>query len=163
MEKIFTELPEIKMAGLSFLTSYAIESVRESSRISPFVQNYFYQKISERIISSKEPGTTYCVYTNYKNDYRGAYTFFIGEEVDSLNKLSPDLKSLIIPAQKYVKFTTKSGMMPDVVIKSWQKIWEMTPDELGGERSYLADFEVYNKRACNPQQAILDIYVGINS
>ena len=39
----------------------------------------------------------------------------------------------------------------------------MTSDDLGGERRYSTDFEVYDERAANPQNAVLDIYVGIKA
>src|SRR5271156_1210108 len=63
------------------------------------------------------------------------YTYFIGEEVDFFDSIPSDLETLIIPAQKYIKFTNGPGSMPDVVRKPWQQIWQMTPEELGGIRS----------------------------
>jgi predicted transcriptional regulator YdeE len=35
--------------------------------------------------------------------------------------------------------------------------------ELDSNRSYLSDFEVYDSRAADPSNAILDIYVGVKS
>ncbi len=52
--------------------------------------------------------------------------------------------------------------MPEICIKSWQKIWTMTSGDLGGERAYIADFEVYDKRARDPQSVLFDIYIGIH-
>jgi predicted transcriptional regulator YdeE len=51
--------------------------------------------------------------------------------------------------------------MPMVLINAWQGIWRMPPESLGGERRYHTDFEVYDERASDPQNTILDIYVGI--
>jgi predicted transcriptional regulator YdeE len=51
--------------------------------------------------------------------------------------------------------------MPQVDIEAWQKIWAMSDDELGGARSYTTDFEVYDERARDPQNTVLDIYIGI--
>jgi predicted transcriptional regulator YdeE len=39
----------------------------------------------------------------------------------------------------------------------------MTPAEFGNERSYIADFEVYDERALDHQNVVLDIYVGLRS
>jgi predicted transcriptional regulator YdeE len=69
--------------------------------------------------------------------------------------------SIIIPAQNYAKFTSKPGIMPEVCIDMWQNIWKMKSGELGGKRAYLADFEVYDKRALDPSKTVLDIYVGV--
>lgn len=35
------------------------------------------------------------------------------------------------------------------------------PEQLGGERSYIADFEVYDERASDHLNVVLDIYIGI--
>jgi predicted transcriptional regulator YdeE len=51
--------------------------------------------------------------------------------------------------------------MPEVCIDMWQNIWKMKSGELGGKRAYLADFEVYDKRALDPSKTVLDIYVGV--
>jgi len=51
--------------------------------------------------------------------------------------------------------------MPDVVREPWYKIWQMTPDELGGTRRYLADFEIYDERAQDHEKLVLDIYIGV--
>ncbi len=37
------------------------------------------QKVVIRITHRKKPGTTYCVYTDYKSGAAGDYTYFIGE------------------------------------------------------------------------------------
>jgi predicted transcriptional regulator YdeE len=37
----------------------------------------------------------------------------------------------------------------------------MTAADFGGKRQYLADFEVYDQRAANPNSAVVDIYIGI--
>lgn len=37
----------------------------------------------------------------------------------------------------------------------------MSANDLGGERVYIADFEIYDQRAADPSNAIADIYIGI--
>lgn len=48
----------------------------------------------------------------------GDYTFFIGEEVSQALEIPAGLMEIFIPAQTYVKFTTDSGVMPDVCINA---------------------------------------------
>jgi len=51
--------------------------------------------------------------------------------------------------------------MPEVVINAWQAIWQIPPSDFGGNRKYIADFEVYNKRASDPNDTMVDIFIGI--
>ena len=51
--------------------------------------------------------------------------------------------------------------MPNVVIEAWQKIWQMTEQDFGKPRRFSADFEVYDEQASDPQNATLDVYIGI--
>ena len=124
---------------------------------------YFHESLFEKIPCRKKQGTTYCVYTEYESVYTGAYTYFIGEEVTSLDSIPYGLEALTIPSQKYVKFTTGPGAMPDVLKNAWQSIWDMPSAELGGERRYLSDFEIYDERASDHINLVLDIYIGINN
>jgi len=71
------------------------------------------------------------------------------------------LGSHIIPVQIYSKFTNGPDVMPNVVREPWQKIWQMNSLDFGGNRNYLSDFEVYDERAIDHQNVILDIYIGV--
>ena len=116
-----------------------------------------WRKIKER----KDPGTTFCVYTNYESDFTGEYTYFIGEEAASFDDVEEGYETLTIPAQHYTKFTNKPGPMPSVCIDMWKNIWKMSDAELGGKRNYIADFEVYDKHIVDHDNVVLDIYIGI--
>lgn len=152
---------EIKLAGIKGRTSLEIETTPDKSVISPIVMNYFHNGLAEKIQDRTKAGVTYCIYTEYESDYRGEYTYFIGEEVSSFDNIHDDLTSLIIPAQTYTKLTNGPGPMPSVCIDLWKKIWEMSDEEIGGEREYIADFEIYDDRASDHNNVILDIYVGV--
>lgn len=78
-----------------------------------------------------------------------------------MKDIAHNLCLLPIPSQKYVKFTNEPGPMPKVCIDMWQKIWAMDENQLGGIRAYQADFEVYDARCSDSNNAILDIYIGI--
>lgn len=161
MEKIKSQLPEIKLVGLHVRTNNKAEMDPLTAKISPCVQQYFQEQWTEKIPHRTHPGRTLCAYTNYESDYMGEYTFYIGEEVSSVKDIPEGLEGHIIPSQTYVKFTTGPGPMPTVLINAWQNIWKMSPESLGGERRYHTDFEVYDERASNPQNTILDIYIGV--
>lgn len=163
MKKTTQKLDEKKLVGITVRTNYRMEINPLEGKIFPCIRQYFHQGIAQKIPHRTHPGTTYCVYTEYESDHTGDYTYFIGEEVSRVDDLPSDLKALTIPSQQYVKFTNGPGAMPEVVREPWFKIWEMTPKELGGNRSYLADFEIYDERATDHQNIILDIFIGINS
>ncbi|WP_243397291.1 GNAT family N-acetyltransferase [Holospora curviuscula] len=87
----------------------------------------------------------------------GDSTYFIGEEVTSFEEIDKEFETLTIPVQNYAKFTNQPGPMPTVCIDMGQNIWKMNASDLGGQRAYIADFEVYDQRSENPEQAVLDI------
>lgn len=161
MKKESTSLPEIKLVGISVRTSYSQELEKMKGHIFPIVQKYFHQGIAEKIQNRKKPGTTFCAYTDYESDHTGAYTYFIGEEVSSFTEVPKGFEQLVIPKQQYAKFTTSPAPMPDVIVNAWKKVWEMPPKELGGQRSYHTDFEIYDERAADHQNIVLDLFIGI--
>jgi predicted transcriptional regulator YdeE len=161
MKKVQVHQAEKKIIGIKTRTNNQLETNSLEGKIFPLVKRYFHQNIAASIPNRTQPGTTFCIYTNYENDHHGDYTYFMGEEVDSFESVPAGLEILIIPAQKYIKFTNGPGSMPDVVRKPWQQIWQMTPAELGGIRSYITDFEIYDERSRDHQNIVLDIYIGI--
>ena len=161
MKKTTVELPEIKLIGITARTNNANEMDPGLAKIGPTIQKYFQNATAEKILHRKKAGVTYCIYTDYESDMTGEYTYFIGEEIENFTNQADELHQLTILKQSYAKFTAGPGAMPEVCIHTWQKIWQMSPEELGGRRSYLADFEVYDERASDPQQTTLDIYIGV--
>ncbi len=161
MKKELVNKPEIKLVGLTARTNNKNEMNPQTSKIGELMGRYWNQDIAAQISHRKNPGVTLSVYTEYDSNEHGDYTYFIGEEVSSFENLPSGLQKLMIPAAKYQKFTTPSGKMPEVVINAWQQIWKMTSPDFGGNRAYIADFEVYDQRASDPTNANLDIYIGI--
>lgn len=161
MKKIQTQLPEIKLIGITARTNNANEINPSLAKIMPTVQKYFQGGLPSKIPHRTKPEITFCVYTDYESDITGDYTYFIGEEVSSFESVPEGFQTLSIPAQVYAKFTTEPGPMPDVIIGAWQKIWQMTSEDFGGPRRFSADFEVYDERASDHQNAILDVYIGL--
>jgi predicted transcriptional regulator YdeE len=163
MQKTMTILPELKLVGITTRTNNTqiFEKDTENNKIVATIEKYFHNGLAEKIKARQNPGTTFCVYTDYESDASGDYTYFIGEEVNDFENIPQGFETLTIPAQNYTKFTNQSGPMPAVCIDMWQNIWKMNVSELGGQRAYIADFEVYDERSSDPSNAILDIYIGI--
>jgi predicted transcriptional regulator YdeE len=127
------------------------------------VQQYFHNLVSAKISNRVRPGVTFCVYTQYVSDFKGEYTYFIGEEVSSFESIPIGLEQHIIPKQVYAKFTVGPGEMPNVVKEAWHEIWNMSAQDLSGERSYMSDFEIYDERASDHANIMLDICIGIKN
>jgi predicted transcriptional regulator YdeE len=161
MKKTQTSLPEIKLIGITARTNNTNEIDPSLAKISSTVQQYFQGGLPSQIPNRKKPGITLCAYTDYESDMTGDYTYFIGEEVSSFENLPEGFQTLTIQPQQYAKFTTEPGPMPAIIIDAWQKIWGMTTQDFSGQRSYHADFELYDERASDPQNAILDVFIGI--
>jgi predicted transcriptional regulator YdeE len=65
-----------------------------------------------------------------------------------------------IPAGKYTVITTEKGPFPKVVPDAWMGIFKL---EAEGKlnRTYQTDFELYDERALDPQNGVVDIYIGV--
>ncbi|MES2212120.1 MAG: GyrI-like domain-containing protein [Pseudomonadota bacterium] len=165
LKQKIVEYPELQLVGITARTSNAAEFNPETAKIGATVQQYFQNGLSDKIPHRSKPGTTYCVYTDYENKHHGEYTYFIGEAVSETNELPEGFSTCVIPKQFYAQHTTEPGPMPAVVINAWQRIWAMSPAELGGERSYKADFELYDERATSDpthQKVVVDVCIGID-
>lgn len=160
MKNVATYKPEIQLVGLSLRTHNANEQNPATGKIGPLVADYFSQGTFNQIPHRVNPGVTYSVYTDYESDHHGDYTYFIGEEVSSFDNIPDGLHRITIPASDYQRFTTPAGQMPNIVINAWQAIWQMDEKTLGGKRAYSADFEVYDERALDPNNAVVDVYIG---
>lgn len=161
MKKQLTTQPEIKLIGLTARTNNQNEMNPSTAKIGGLVGQFFGGNMAAKIANRAKPGVTLSVYTNYDSNELGDYTYFIGEEVNSFDEVPAGFETLTIPASKYQKFTTEAGKMPDVVIDAWMKIWKMSSEDLGGSRTYVADFEIYDQRAADPMNASLDVFIGI--
>lgn len=162
MNKEKVELGSLKLVGLTARTNNKDEMAPEKGKIGPLANHYWRNQVGNNFNHRTNPGVTYCVYTDFESDEHGEYTYFIGEQVDSFDKQDmDDFSTLTIEPSLYQKFTTELGQMPQVVINAWQDIWQMTEEDFEGKRTYLADFEVYDQRAANPNEAVVDIYIGI--
>lgn len=162
MNKEMVENNGLMLMGITVRTNLKNEMNPETAKIGIIAASYWQQNIANEFKARKSPGVTFSVYTDYESDEYGDYTYFIGEEVESLeNQNLSKFNQLTIPSSRYQKFTAGPGKMPFVVIEAWQKIWKMTPDELGGKRKYISDFEIYDQRAADPLNTTLDVYIGI--
>jgi predicted transcriptional regulator YdeE len=112
-------------------------------------------------IPNKADSSILAVYTDYESDANGAYTFLLGANVNSTEKVPAGMVAKRIPAGRYAVFTTEKGALAKVVPETWSRIWALPKSAPGGNRAYQADYELYDQRAADSQSAQVDVYVGI--
>lgn len=162
MQKQTVQFPTVTLVGLTVRTNNKNEMDPSAAKIEKLAGAYWRNQMANNIQHRVSPGVTYAAYTDFDGDENDDYTYFIGEVVGSLNDQDlTHFKTIAISAGHYQKFTTDPGAMPGVVISAWQNIWKMSESDFGGKRRYITDFEVYDARAADPNNIIIDIYIGI--
>jgi predicted transcriptional regulator YdeE len=146
------------VAGIEVRTSNAKEATNDGV-IGKLWQNFFQEGIAQKI-PNKLDGDIYTVYSDYASDHNGDYTFLIGAKVPNDSPAPPGLVLRTVVAGDYAVVTSDKGPVPQVVVAAWQQVWSME-DKHELARAYKTDFEVYDQRATDPQNAQVDLYLGL--
>jgi predicted transcriptional regulator YdeE len=101
------------------------------------------------------------VYTDYENNHNGDYTYLLGLPVSSIENVPAKFIVKHIPAGRYAVLSSNRGPIAEIVPEAWRRIWSMSSEELGGTRSFRADYEIYDQRVADPERAQIEIYVGL--
>ncbi len=112
-------------------------------------------------IPNKTNPDLYAVYTDYASDANGDYTLVIGAKVRPGTNVPEGMTAKTVPAGQYAAFTSERGPVAKVVVETWLRIWSYYQLPANGERAYRADFEFYDERAADPNNAQVDIYIGV--
>jgi len=112
-------------------------------------------------IQNKADSSILALYSDYASDKDGEYTFLIGARVTSAKDVPAGMVVKEVPAGRYAIFTSNKGLVAKIVVETWQQIWAVPKSSPGGSRAYKTDFEVYDERAANPQDAQVDVHIGI--
>jgi predicted transcriptional regulator YdeE len=114
-------------------------------------------RLWQTAMTGSPDGRRIALYTDYESDERGPYTFVLGARAGQGGSAGGGTVLKKVPAGKYALFTSEPGPVPLVVVETWMQIWAMKDYE----RSFVTDFEVYDERAADPQNTVVDIYVGV--
>jgi Uncharacterized protein conserved in bacteria len=121
--------------------------------------NLFWQQLQKQnvlgAIHNALDKRMFAVYTNYDDD--GNYTLIIGASVGSLHDVPEGLVGLPIPEATY-QVVTACGPRQKSVSEAWEYIWST---DFKAKRAFTFDYEVYDKRAKDPENAEVDIYVAV--
>jgi predicted transcriptional regulator YdeE len=153
MEK--TKNKNFRLVGLKLENKTTNENGQAGIDCGNLWQRFETERIAE-LIPNKLNNTIYAVYYNYEKDETKPYSYFIGCKVDETTEISKGLSELLIPSQDYVKFIAK-GIMTGCIADAWKKIWASKID-----RKFGFDFEIYDERSQDWNNAELDIFISVN-
>jgi len=108
-------------------------------------------------IPNKIDECIYFLYSNYEGDHTQPYDAIIGCKVSSLERVPEGMITHSVAPSKAAKFVAKGSLIKgEAIISKWFEIWES-----GADRSFTTDFEVYDDRSKDIQNAEVDIFVSL--
>lgn len=122
----------------------------------PALWNRFITEEIVRLIPNKIDNSVYCIYTEYEKDYTKPYITILGCKVENLDTIPSGMIGRTIEEASYDKHTAQGNILQGLVFNEWTKIWNSDLN-----RAYTADFEVYDERTQNPENAEVDIFVAV--
>jgi predicted DNA-binding transcriptional regulator YafY/predicted transcriptional regulator YdeE len=137
----------------------AIRTTNEHGQAAQDIGELWGKFMGEQIlgkIPNKVDNTVYSLYTDYEGDHNKPYTAMIGCKVVTLEDIPANMVGKSLSGGNYIKTTTKGNLNDGIIVKHWNKIWEMDLD-----RTYDADFEVFGEKAQNPLDAEIEFLVGV--
>jgi predicted transcriptional regulator YdeE len=138
----------------------AVRTTNENGQSAQDIPALWNRFMSEGIldqIPNKVDNTLYCIYTDYEKDHTKPYTTILGCKVLNLDQIPSGLVGKTIEEQTYIKRLAKGNLMQGIVYEEWTKIWNADLN-----RAFTADFEVYDERTQNPENAEVDIFISVN-
>ena len=141
------------------VTGISVRTTNENGQAATDIPALWNKFISEGIlekISNKVDNTIYCIYTDYEKDHTRPYTTILGCRVEDVSNIPDGMITKILHEASYEKFIAKGNLAEGAVFNEWIKIWN---SDL--KRTFTADFEVYDERSKNPQNAEVDIFIAV--
>lgn len=125
---------------------------REVGLVQNHWQNFFFNMVEQKV-RNKENNDFIGLYSNYEKDLE--YDLSLGFKVSSFDDNFDCFEKIEVPKQRYAVFKVR-GQLPNVLVESWNKI-----RELGLNRTFKYDFEVFGEKGKNLMDSEFEIYVGI--
>jgi predicted transcriptional regulator YdeE len=154
------QLDGFEVVGIATRTNNAIEAGPDGA-IPKQWQRVMTEHVLDHVPEKTGP-TLYAVYTDYASDANGDYTLVLGAKVRPETKAPVGMMATTVPAGRYAVFTSERGPVAKVVVETWMRIWAYYQSPANGRRAYRADLEVYDQRAADPNNAQVEIYIGLN-
>ena len=149
------QIASFSVIGISVRTTN--ENGQSGTDIPALWEKFMSEGILEKI-PNKVDHTLYCIYTDYEKDHTKPYTTILGCKVSDLTEIPDGMVSKTFSEASYERFVATGNLMHGAVFDEWTKIWDSDLN-----RSFTADFEVYDSRSQDPENAEVDIFVAVNS
>ncbi len=154
-----TRLEGFYVAGIEARTSNELE-MRSKGKIAEVVARVRKDGVLKKLSNRVGPDT-YALYTNYKSDRNGPYTYFLGAKVSSATSVPGGMVLRRVPPGTYAMFTGNGVPAVNVVIKLWQHVWDLEAAHQI-DRAYKTDFELHHGVDENRDpNGRIDLYVGL--
>ena len=150
-----TKKGNFRLVGLKLENKTTNENGQAAIDCGNLWQRFESESISN-LIPNKKSEAIYAVYYQYVKDETQPYSYFIGCETDDNSEIPNGLSELLIPAQSYKKIIVK-GVMTGCIAEAWKTIWTSKID-----RKFGFDFEIYDERSHNWNNAEIDIFLSVN-
>ena len=144
-----------KLIGLKLNGKTKNENGQSGKDCGELWQRFEESKIKE-LIPNKVSDTIYAVYYDYESKENGLFSYFIGCKVEENTEKPNNLDEIIIPEQNYHKETVK-GQMTACISDAWTRIWNSNL-----KLKFAYNFEVYDERSFDWNNAEIDIFLSIN-
>lgn len=108
-------------------------------------------------ITNRVDDAIYCLYTEYEGDHTMPYSVVLGCKVSDSENVPDGMIQLKVPESNTAKFLAKGKIEHgEAVVATWMDIWKS-----GLDRAFTTDYEVYDHRANNVQDAEVDIFIAL--
>lgn len=142
-----------------YVIGISIRTTNENNQAAQDIPELWNKFMTESVIEkipNKVENAIYCIYSEYEKDHTKPYTTILGCRVENLSNIPAEMTGLTIEEASYNKYTVKGNILQGLVFEAWTKIWNSNID-----RMFTADFEVYDERTQNPENAEVDIYIAV--
>ncbi len=149
-----TNIAPFKIIGI------AVKTTNKNGQAAKHIPELWKQFMEEAIINqipNKIDDTIYSLYTDYAGDHSQPYLAMLGCKVANLDVIPSGLIGKSFEGGAYTKITAQGDLTQNLVINEWLKIWQSDLN-----RAYSVDFEIYDERSKNINEAEVDIFVAIN-
>jgi len=152
------EQKAFSVIGLAVRTNNKTEATGQGE--IPKLWKRFVEQDTARKIPNRAEQNLIIVYTDYATDETGEYTYVVGSRVTATADVPAGLTLKEVPAGNYATLESDTGPIQVVIPKIWQQIWAMSPKDLGGQRAFQADYEVYPENF-DPQNVQITVHIGL--
>ena len=158
--KVKTEQQEsFYVIGLSVRTINSTE-VTGNGNIPKLWQRFMSEDWAAKI-PNRTDDKLLAVYSDYASDENGEYTYTVAARVSSIDHVPEGMTTKTVPAGRFAVLTSAKGPLSQVIPQMWKNAYRIPPSELGGVRAFAVDYEVYDQRAADPQNAQVELHLGV--